>query len=99
MTFITVFAGPIGLTNVGWKFWPWVLSGNIMAVAFVFFLCPETGGKTLEQVDFLFSKSEFVAGMKKAEAAHDLDEEEGNGNERWIELQGKAAEQRVEVKG
>ncbi|KIW98367.1 uncharacterized protein Z519_00027 [Cladophialophora bantiana CBS 173.52] len=99
MTFITVFAGPIGLTNVGWKFWLWVLIGNLVAVAFVFFLCPETGGKTLEQVDFLFSKSGFVTGMKKAEAAHDLDEEEGNGNERWIELQGKAAEQRVEVKG
>ncbi len=35
MTFITVFAGPIGLTNIGWKFWLWVLSGNIIAVAFV----------------------------------------------------------------
>ncbi|KAL2393150.1 MFS-type transporter oryC [Exophiala dermatitidis] len=55
MTFITVFAGPIGLTNVGWKFWIWVLAGNLVAVGFVFFLCPETGGQTLEQVDFLFS--------------------------------------------
>ncbi|QDS68611.1 hypothetical protein FKW77_001242 [Venturia effusa] len=54
MTFITVFAGPIGLTNIGWKFWIWVLSGNVVAIFFVFFLCPETGGKTLEQVDYLF---------------------------------------------
>lgn len=57
MTFITVFAGPIGLTDIGWHFWLWVLSGNIVAVIFVFFLCPETGGKTLEQVDFLFTKN------------------------------------------
>lgn len=35
MTFITVFAGPIGLTNIGWKFWIWVLSGNIVAIFFV----------------------------------------------------------------
>lgn len=35
MTFITVFAGPIGLTNVGWKFWLWVLSGNVTAILFV----------------------------------------------------------------
>lgn len=35
MTLITVFAGPIGLSNIGWKFWLWVLSGNIVAVASV----------------------------------------------------------------
>jgi len=56
MTFITVFAGPIGLTNIGWKFWLWVLSGNLVAIVFVFFLCPETGGKTLEDVDYLFGQ-------------------------------------------
>jgi MFS family permease len=54
MTFITVFAGPIGFQKVGWYFWLWVIAGNIVAVLFVFLLCPETGGKTLEQVDDLF---------------------------------------------
>jgi sugar porter (SP) family MFS transporter len=75
MTFITVFAGPIGLTNIGWHFWLWVLSGNLVAVAFVFFLCPETGGKTLEQVDFLFSAAGFVAGVNKV----------GDVEETWLE--------------
>ncbi|KUJ12466.1 MFS transporter [Mollisia scopiformis] len=60
MTFLTVFAGPIGLADVGWKFWIWVVSGNIVAVVFVFFLCPETGGKTLEQVDFLFTNQKLA---------------------------------------
>lgn len=82
MTFITVFAGPIGLTNVGWKFWIWVLCGNLVAIAFVFFLCPETGGKTLEQVDFLFSATPFVSSLNKGE---DMEEA-------WVE----GAEKRVE---
>jgi formate/nitrite transporter FocA (FNT family) len=85
MTFITVFAGPIGLTNVGWKFWLWVLSGDLVGIAFVFFLCPKTGGKTLEQVDYLFTRSGFLSGMKKA----DQDEEEGDE---------KRIEERVEMK-
>ncbi|KAF2242351.1 MFS transporter [Trematosphaeria pertusa] len=64
MTFITVFAGPIGFDNVGWYFWLWVISGNVVAVLFVFLLCPETGGKTLEQVDFLFVDKGF-AGLRR----------------------------------
>lgn len=61
MTFITVFAGPIGLANIGWKFWLWILSGNLVAIVFVYFLCPETGGKTLEDVDFLFGGEKAVS--------------------------------------
>ncbi|KAJ4363028.1 hypothetical protein N0V83_010146 [Neocucurbitaria cava] len=64
MTFITVFAGPIGFDNVGWYFWLWVVAGNVVAVLFVFLLCPETGGKTLEQVDFLFVNKGF-AGLQR----------------------------------
>ena len=64
MTFITVFAGPIGFDNVGWPFWFWVISGNVVAIIFVFLLCPETGGKTLEQVDYLFIDKGF-AGLRK----------------------------------
>ena len=64
MTFITVFAGPIGFANIGWYFWLWVITGNVIAVLFVFFLCPETGGRTLEEVDFLFVGKGF-AGLRK----------------------------------
>ncbi|KAF7192842.1 Sugar transporter STL1 [Pseudocercospora fuligena] len=64
MTFITVFAGPIGFDHIGWYFWLWVISGNVVAIIFVFLLCPETGGKTLEQVDYLFVRSGF-AGLRK----------------------------------
>lgn len=60
MCFIAVFAGPIGFDRVGWKFWFFLLSGNLTAVVFVFLLCPETGGKTLEEVDALFSGRAFA---------------------------------------
>ncbi len=49
MVFITVFAAPIGLDSCGWPFWFFILSGNIVAAIFVFFLCPETSVFTLEQ--------------------------------------------------
>jgi MFS family permease len=64
MTFITVFAGPIGFSNIGWYFWLWVIAGNVIAVLFVFLLCPETGGRTLEQVDYLFVQKGF-AGLRR----------------------------------
>lgn len=64
-TWLTVFVGPIGFDNSGWHFWFWVLSGNLVAVVFVFFLCPETGGKTLEQVDSLFASGGILAGLSK----------------------------------
>lgn len=41
-TFLTTFAAPIGLTNVGWPIYIWILVGDILFVAFVFFLCPES---------------------------------------------------------
>jgi hypothetical protein len=34
-TFLTVFVGPIGFDNCGWRFWIWVLSGNLVAIVFV----------------------------------------------------------------
>ncbi|KAL4897840.1 general substrate transporter [Aspergillus ambiguus] len=54
--FITVFAGGIGLRTEGWKMWFWCLLSCALAVPFVYFLCPETTGKTLEEIDILFER-------------------------------------------
>ena len=83
MTFITVFAGPIGFDNVGWPFWFWVISGNVVAVIFVFLLCPETGGKTLEQVDYLFI-DKGLAGLRKDFDVTPEDVEGNQGDEKSV---------------
>jgi hypothetical protein len=56
-SFITVFAGGIALNRVGALIWIWMLLSAALAIPFVIFLCPETTGKTLEEVDMIFIKS------------------------------------------
>ena len=34
-TFLTTFAGPIGIAKVGWKLYLWILVGDICFVCFV----------------------------------------------------------------
>ncbi|CAN9172310.1 unnamed protein product [Alternaria alternata] len=57
-SFLTVFAGGIALEAVGWKIWIWMLVFNWLAMPFVWFMCPETGGKSLEEIDVLFAKED-----------------------------------------
>lgn len=40
-TFITVFAGGIALETVGARIWIWPLVFNVIAVVFVYFMCPD----------------------------------------------------------
>ncbi|KAH6663991.1 general substrate transporter [Plectosphaerella plurivora] len=57
-SFITVFAGGIALQNVGWKIWIWMALSCFAAIFFVYFMCPETTGKSLEEIDLLFAKDD-----------------------------------------
>ena len=41
MTFVTVFAGGIAIQNVGWKIWFWQLFSCVVALVFVYYMCPE----------------------------------------------------------
>lgn len=66
-----------------------MISGNVIAIIFVFLLCPETGGKTLEHVDYLFVRGGF-AGMRKD---FDVTEED---MEDAFEIKDKMTEERVE---
>lgn len=69
--FLTTFAGLIGITNVGWKLWLWILAGDVAGMAFVFFLCPETSHKTLGQIDYLFMKGDMHVGDDDENASID----------------------------
>ncbi|KAF2139254.1 uncharacterized protein K452DRAFT_275396 [Aplosporella prunicola CBS 121167] len=71
--FLTTFAGPIAIadTNVGWKTWIWFLVFNAIAGPYVYFCCPETRGRTLEEVDLIFvsEKLQDSAAVRQLEHA------------------------------
>lgn len=60
-TFLVVFAGGVALNTVGWKIWLWMLLSCVATLAFVYFMCPEMTGKSLEEIDVLFATEEVKA--------------------------------------
>lgn len=52
--FVTQFVDPIGIEAAGWKYYIVYCVWIAFEVAFVYFLFPETSGKTLEELTFLY---------------------------------------------
>ncbi|KAF7563526.1 hypothetical protein G7046_g553 [Stylonectria norvegica] len=52
--FLTTFVNPIGLENIGWKYFITYCCFLAFEIAFIFFYFPETSGRTLEELAFLF---------------------------------------------
>jgi sugar porter (SP) family MFS transporter len=65
ITFVTVFAGPIGITNCGWKFYLLFCIGNILQIVFVFFCVKETKSPTLEEIDILYAKPAYKTELEE----------------------------------
>lgn len=59
-TWIMVFGGGTGINAVGPKIFVWPLLCCFLSAAYVYFCCPETTGKTLEEIDALFARSQSV---------------------------------------
>ncbi|GAB7341192.1 hypothetical protein MBLNU457_7482t1 [Dothideomycetes sp. NU457] len=52
--FVIVEITPIGFQNLGWRFWPiWIVT-NALFLPIIYFLYPETSGRTLEDLDAYF---------------------------------------------
>ncbi|KAF2842057.1 sugar transporter-like protein [Patellaria atrata CBS 101060] len=83
MAFVTVFAGPIAIAdeNVGWKTWIWFLVFNVLAGPFVYFCCPETRGRSLEEIDLIFMSES----MHNTDAAKQLEHDIGSQNGSSVE--------------
>ncbi|EEH45061.2 uncharacterized protein PADG_01211 [Paracoccidioides brasiliensis Pb18] len=62
MAFLTVYAGPIAIANVGWKAWIWFAVFNVAAFPYVYFFIRETRGRSLENMNDLFGDEHLIDG-------------------------------------
>jgi MFS family permease len=56
MAFLTVYAGPIGFENVGWKIWIWFAVFNVIGFPYVYFFLRESSGRSLERMNELYNE-------------------------------------------
>jgi hypothetical protein len=55
---------PTAMENVGWRYYALFIATNLAAALVYFFLLPETGGKTLEEIAELFGDSVTISPSK-----------------------------------
>ncbi|KAK3400449.1 general substrate transporter [Sordaria brevicollis] len=65
-SFFTTFVNPIGMKNVGWKYLISYCCWLAFEVCFVYFMFPETMGRTLEELTFMFEGDDL---QRQANAA------------------------------
>lgn len=62
-----VFGGGTGLSAVGPIIFIWPLVCCFLSAAYVWYYCPETTGRTLEEIDVLFARTPEVRERLEAE--------------------------------
>lgn len=60
---------PIGFANISWKYYIFFVCSNTASAVVVFLFFPETKGKSLEQMDELFSDQMVPHALKDPKAA------------------------------
>lgn len=53
---ILLVAGPIALDKIGWKFFFVLIVPTAINILFVYFFCPETKNRSLEDINALFGE-------------------------------------------
>lgn len=53
---ILLVAGPIALDKIGWKFFFVLIIPTALHIVFVYFMCPETKGRSLEDINAQFGE-------------------------------------------
>lgn len=83
VTFIVVKFGPMGIKDIGWRFYLLFCVFNVLAIVFVYFFVKETKGLSLEEIDVLFARDEYkhvlqarLQGNGGAAEKNDLEEHE-----------------------
>ncbi|RDW76938.1 hypothetical protein BP6252_04991 [Coleophoma cylindrospora] len=57
-TFVIAQITPVAIANSGWKFYILFCIMNALCFPFVYFFIPETKGKSLEEIDYIFASAE-----------------------------------------
>lgn len=77
--FFTTFINPIGLDNIKWRWLIFYCSWLAFENVFIYFMFPETFGRTLEELAFIFEDKEksdmAIAAVEKARAGLDGDKQ------------------------
>jgi sugar porter (SP) family MFS transporter len=60
-SFFNQFVNPIGIGNAGWKYYISYCVFLLFEVIFIYFMFPETAGRTLEELAFLYEDDERIA--------------------------------------
>ncbi|PGH07084.1 hypothetical protein AJ79_06362 [Helicocarpus griseus UAMH5409] len=71
MAFLTVYAGPIAVANVGWKTWIWFAVFNVIGFPYVYFFIRETRGRSLENMNDLFGDEHLADGNSSSDDTSD----------------------------
>ena len=74
ITFLVVEITPVGIQNIGWKLYVVFCILNWASIAVVWFWYPETAGKTLESIDFLFASQNSLTQVVKLSRRKDVQE-------------------------
>jgi Sugar (and other) transporter len=53
---ILLVAGPIALEKIGWRFFFVLIFPTALHIVFVYFMCPETKGRSLEDINAQFGE-------------------------------------------
>lgn len=74
ITFLVVEITPVGIANIGWKLYIVFCILNWASIAVVWFFYPETSGKTLESIDFLFASQNSLRQVVKLSKKKQIDD-------------------------
>lgn len=86
---------PVGIQNIGWKLYIVFCILNWASIVVVYFFYPETSGKTLESIDFLFASQSSLRQVVKLSKQNKIDDV-GLAREVQAQVHEKHEEKRVE---
>jgi hypothetical protein len=73
--FFNSYVNPIALDGIGWRYYIVYCVWILVEITTIYFLFPETHGRTLEELSFMFEGKEMQAKVEKniEQVLHDVD--------------------------